>query len=267
MRRFFGTTAPAPGSDFSQGDGRMDIIEIEHLGHRFSDGTIGLREINMRIPKGSLVVIAGPNGSGKTTLLKHLNGLLLPDTGSVKVDGIEVSKNLARARQMVGMIFQDADSQIVGETVAADIAFGPENLRLEPAEIDRRVAAVLHAVGLETLSERNPHMLSGGEKRRLAIAGVLAMDPAVVVFDEPFSSLDFPGEKQLLRAIDEIHQSGRTVLIATHDLDKIIKRAGRIIIMQHGSIVRDGAPLEVVAGIEKYDIRPPLNRIIPESCR
>ncbi len=157
------------------------IIEVSHLSHRFSDGGVGIDDISLKIAKGEFVVVAGHNGSGKTTLFRHLNGLLTPDTGEVQVDGIPVSADILRARQMVGLVFQDADSQIVGETVCEDVAFGPENLCLGPAEVSRRVASALSAVGLEHLADQKPHKLSGGEKRRLAIAGILAMEPQVLV--------------------------------------------------------------------------------------
>jgi biotin transport system ATP-binding protein len=145
------------------------------------------------------VVVAGPNGSGKTTLIRHLNGLLLPTEGCVKVAGISVQKDPMRARRLVGMMFQDADSQIVGETVYGDVAFGPENLRLDNDQIRERVALALDVVGLKNFAEQRPHLLSGGEKRRLAIAGILAMEPKIIAFDEPFASLDYPGVKQVLR--------------------------------------------------------------------
>ena len=160
----------------------MNIIEIENLSHRFADGTVGLEGINLEIREGSLVVIAGINGSGKTTLLRHLNGLLLPTAGSVRLAGVPVEQDLLKARQFVGMMFQDADSQIVGETVYEDVAFGPENLRMERGQINRRVSRALRVVGLSGLADQRPHLLSGGEKRRLAIAGILAMEPRVIIF-------------------------------------------------------------------------------------
>ncbi len=235
----------------------MNIIEIENLTHRFADGTIGIRDINLAIRRGTLVVIAGPNGSGKTTLLRHLNGLLLPTAGSVRVAEIPIEENLLRARQLVGMMFQDADSQIIGETVYEDVAFGPENLRLDRREIQQRVDHALQTVGLKALADQRPHLLSGGEKRRLAIAGVLAMQPQVIVFDEPFASLDYPGVKQVLRQVLDLHRSGHTIVVTTHDLEKIIAHADRLILMQSGSIVRDGNPEEIVDHLEACGVRKP----------
>jgi biotin transport system ATP-binding protein len=235
----------------------MNIIEIENLSHRFADGTIGIQGINLAIRQGSLVVIAGPNGSGKTTLLRHLNGLLLPTEGIVRLADVPIEKDLLKARQYVGMMFQDADSQIVGETVYEDVAFGPENLRLDRREVQERVGRALHTVGLQDLADQRPHLLSGGEKRRLAIAGVLAMEPHVIVFDEPFASLDYPGVKQVLRHILELNRSGYTIVVTTHDLEKIIAHADRLILMQSGTIVRDGKPEEIVDYLEACGVRKP----------
>ena len=235
----------------------MTVINIEGLTHRFPDGTVGLDTLNLTIPQGQLVVIAGRNGSGKTTLLRHLNGLLRPQTGSVLLDGKSVYQDLRQARQIVGMVFQDADSQIVGETVREDVAFGPDNLGLDPLSVKQRVAAALDMVGLDHLADHRPHTLSGGEKRRLAIAGILAMEPRIVVFDEPFSNLDYPGIKQVLQQVISLHQTGRTVIIATHDLEKIIAHAERLLIMSSGALVRDGAPGELLDNLEKFGIRQP----------
>ena len=235
----------------------MDIIEIENLSHRFENGALGLDGINLQIQKGAFVVFAGPNGSGKTTLIRHLNGLLLPTAGSVQLDGVFVQHDLLRARRLVGMMFQDADSQIVGETVYEDVAFGPENLQLDRSQISQRVKRALMAVGLMDFADQSPHLLSGGEKRRLAIAGILAMEPKVIAFDEPFASLDYPGVKQVLKQILMLHQSGHTLLVVTHDLEKVIAHADRLVIMQKGRIVRDGRPSEIVNGIETFGVRSP----------
>jgi len=234
------------------------IIEIENLTHRFGDGTSALDGVSVGIDAGTLTVLAGCNGSGKTTLLKHLNGLLVPNAGTVKIEGREVQQHLRWVRPRVGMVFQDADSQIVAETVAADVAFGPENLGLDRSEIQARVAAALEAVDLSSLAQRSPHRLSGGEKRRLTIAGVLAMEPPILAFDEPFTSLDHPGTCQVLRIIERLKHSGRTLLIATHELDKIIAAADRLIVLQAGRIVRDGIPTQILDGIEAHGIRPPV---------
>jgi len=235
----------------------MPIIEIRDLSHRFSDGRMGLCRINLEIQQGGFILIAGANGSGKTTLLRHLNGLLLPTSGTVTVAGIPVGKDPLKVRQMVGMVFQDADSQIVGETVYEDAAFGPENLKLDPREVRRRTEGALSAVGLTSLSEQHPFLLSAGEKRRLAIAGILSMGPRVIVFDEPLSNLDFPGTRQVLGQMVSLHRSGHTLLVATHDLEPLMAYADRLILMKAGKVERDGHPAALVSDLEAFGVRPP----------
>ena len=234
-----------------------DIIEINNLSHVFSDGTKGLTNINITIKKGSFVVLAGSNGSGKTTLLRHLNGLLLPEEGEVRIEGVSVGDDLLAARQKVGMVFQETDSQIVGETVFEEIAFGPENLRLGRDEINRRVAFAMELVGLSHRGDDRPHLLSGGQKRRLTIAGILAMEPAILVFDEPFSNLDYPGVLTVLRHIVTLHQQGHTIVLTTHDLEKVISHADRLLIMQEGRIVRDSHPKDLYQELETFGVRQP----------
>jgi len=241
----------------------MNIIEITDLSHTYQNECYGntgdgLNNINLSIKKGEFVIIAGANGSGKTTLLRHLNGLLKPDSGTVTVANISTLKNPAKARQVVGMVFQDADSQIVGETVYDDIAFGPENLCLSPNMIKSRVNAALLETDLLNLADRRPHTLSGGEKRKLAIAGILAMKPEIIVLDEPFSNLDYRGTKIVLKQIISLHKSGNcTILLSTHDIEKVIFHATRLIIMEAGKIVKNGVPNKIIPHLEKYGIREP----------
>lgn len=233
------------------------IIEIENLSHVFSDGKVGLSGVNLTIEEGCFVVIAGRNGSGKTTLLRHLNGLLSPTGGEIRVEGFSVNDNVLRARQKVGMVFQDTDSQIVGETVYEDVAFGPENLGLKRDEIDHRVASSLTAVGLATEEKKQPHLLSGGQKRRLTIAGILAMEPSILVFDEPFSNLDYPGVLKVLENIVCLHQDGHTIILTTHDLEKVIAHVDRLIIMADGKIIRDDSPERLYGELEQFGVREP----------
>jgi len=235
----------------------MKFIEVEHLTYHYPDTKRGIEDIHLDIAAGGFVVLAGPNGSGKTTFLRHLNGLILPDAGCVRIRGVSVSENILRARRLVGMVFQHADSQIVGERVYDDVVFGPENLGLAREEIFRRAIAALDAVGLGALSDRRTDTLSGGEKRKLAIAGVLAMEPEILVFDEPFSDLDYPGTRQVLEQILSLHRQGYTILMTTHDLEKVIFYADRLLIMNEGRIVRDGTPSEIVGQVEKFGVRQP----------
>ena len=235
----------------------MNILEVSRLTHRFADGTAALDGIDLAVRKGEFVVLAGANGSGKTTLLRHLNGLLMPHDGRVVVDGVATVNDPIHARRTVGMVFQDADSQIVGETVFDDVAFGPENLGLARDEIHRRVTEALAAVGLSGFEDQRPHLLSGGEKRRVAIAGILAMQSKVLVLDEPFSNLDYPGVRQVLEQVIALHQAGHTILLTTHDLEKVLSHADRLVVIRAGAVVRDGAPADAVKGVESFGVREP----------
>lgn len=235
----------------------MALIEVESLSRRFGDGPPALDGVSFAVEAGAFVVLAGANGCGKTTLLRHLNGLYRPQSGNVRVAGISGKDDPAAMRRLVGMVFQDADSQIVGETVRDDVAFGPENLGLSLPEIETRVAAALAQVGLSHLADQPPALLSGGQKRRLAIAGILAMNSRIMVFDEPFSNLDYPGVRQVLRQILSLRESGHTLILTTHDLEKVLGLADRLILMEKGRIVRDGDPLDTVKGAEAFGVREP----------
>ncbi len=235
----------------------MNIIEVTDLHHRFNDGTHALKAINITVGQGEFVVVAGPNGSGKTTFFQHLNGLLVPGQGAVSIKGLDVQQNPVLARQRVGMVFQDADMQIVGETVYDDVVFGPENLGLGRDEIDRRADDALAVVGLSDKKNRRPHQLSQGEKRRLAIAGVLVMQPDVIVFDEPFTHLDDRGVCLVLDQMLKLHQDRRTLLVATHDLEKVIYHADRLVLINAGRIVQDGPPPAILPKVEAYGVRMP----------
>ncbi len=232
------------------------IIDVQNLSHWFSNGTMGVDHVNLSIPQGEFVIMAGPNGSGKTTLLQHLNGLVMPSEGIVSIKGVPVKGNLLRARKMVGMVFQDADSQIVGETVREDVAFGPENLGLDPATVDCQTDGALKKVGLSHKADISPHLLSGGEKRRLAIAGVLSMQPEIILFDEPFSNLDYPGICQVVDQMKALKGDGRTIVVTSHDMDPVIGLADRLVILNRGRIVRQGDPLSVAMDAAAFGIRP-----------
>lgn len=235
----------------------MSIIQITNLSHRYADGSVGLSDVSLTLNEGEFTAIVGANGSGKTTLLRHLNGLLAAQSGTVTVCGCAVKQDPLAARRWVGLVFQDADSQIVGETVYDDVAFGPENLAFSRPEINRRVSRALVAVDLGGFENKRPHHLSGGEKRRLAIAGVLAMAPRVLLMDEPFSNLDYPATCRVLDQILELHQTGHTIIITTHDLEKVVAHVQRLVVMAKGRVVEDGRPAEIIGGIERYGIRPP----------
>lgn len=241
------------------------MIRLENLQYEYADGTAALKNIHLEIEQGEFLLICGPNGSGKTTLIRHLNGLLLPSSGRVLVEGVDTASNDKHALKRVGMVFQDADSQIIGETVWEDVAFGPENLGLDVTEIEERVDHALRLVGLQALAQKSCHLLSGGEKRRVAIAGVLAMQPKILVFDEPFANLDYPGVTQVLQQIVQLHAMGHTIVMTTHDVEKVVAHVDTIAIVQGGELKRTGPPEEIIPQLSRYGIRPPCFSLFGEK--
>jgi biotin transport system ATP-binding protein len=235
----------------------MNIIEIQNLTHRFLSGFLGLDNITLNIQEGSFTVITGENGSGKTTLLKHLNGLLKPTSGSVTIAGKNVSIYPAESRQLVGLVFQNPDVQIIGETVFEDAAFGPRNLSLHPDIVRLRTEEALSALNLLPLSDQRPHLLSGGEKRRLAIAGVLAMSPRILALDEPFSNLDYTGTRQVLGHLLSLQGKGHTIVMTSHDVEKVAVHAQHLVIIKNGRIVLEGVPAKVIPELEHFGVRKP----------
>jgi len=233
------------------------MIEIQNLHLHYPDGTRALKGIDLAISEGEFLLICGPNGSGKTTLIRLISGLLKPTSGSVHVNGLNPINDSSEVRRMVGMVFQDPDSQIVGETVKEDVAFGPENLGLPVEEITERVDWALQVMGLKDLSEKPCYLLSGGEKRRLAIAGVLAMRPQVILFDEPFSFLDYPGIREVLKHMVRLHREGHTLIVTTHDVEKVIAHVDRIAIIHDGELKVAGPPEELMMKLPQFGIRPP----------
>lgn len=233
------------------------MIEIRNLCLRYPDGTWALKGLNLTIQRGEFLLICGPNGSGKTTLMRLLAGLLRPTEGTISMDGIGQPSTTKEARHRVGIVFQDADSQILGETVREDIAFGPENLKLPPEEVDRRVEKALQALGLERLSDRPCYLLSGGEKRRLAIAGALAMEPEIMIFDEPFSNLDDEALRETLRHMIRLHGEGHTLIVTTHDVEKVIAHVDRVAVLYRGELRLLGSAEEVVPRLRQFGVRPP----------
>ena len=231
-------------------------IEIKHLDHIYMPGspfeTKALDDVTLTIGDGEFVGLIGHTGSGKSTLVQHLNGLMKPDHGSVIVDGMDVSdKNtdLREIRRRVGLVFQYPEHQLFEETVRKDVSFGPRNLGCSEQEIEERVVKACHQVGLsDEKLDMSPFDLSGGNKRRVAIAGVLAMRPRVLVLDEPTAGLDPRGRNELLELIRRLHdEEGNTIVMVSHSMDDISALAQRIIVMNEGSVAMDGTPREVFA--------------------
>ena len=232
----------------------MSIV-IEHLNYVYMAGgpyeTHALRDVNLTLEDGEFVGLIGHTGSGKSTLVQHLNGLLLPSSGRIFVDGLDVAdKNTDRRaiRRKVGLVFQYPENQLFEETVAKDIAFGPKNLGLDEQEIDHRVRTAMERVALDydALAQRSVFELSGGQMRRVAIAGVLAMEPQVLVLDEPCAGLDPRGREEILGLISRLHrESGATIVMVSHSMDDVASLAERVIVMNHGEVAMDGAPRDV----------------------
>ncbi len=231
-----------PWADAEVGRDGAPLLEARGLVHRFRDGSKGLDGASFRLDEGDFMVLAGRNGSGKTLLMRHLIGLRKADGGEVLYRGRPIHADLRGLRTRVGLVFQEAEAQIVGQTVAEEVAFGPANLRLPRAEIGRRVEAALASVDLSWAAGRRPDSLSGGERRRLAIAGILAMDAECIILDEPFANLDLPSIRLVLRSLVDLHRSGKTILVLTHELEKVLAQATRLAVMDAGRFVWDGPP-------------------------
>ena len=228
-----------------------NMIKIENLVFEYTQGeeeapVRAINEISLEIEKGSFTAVIGKNGSGKSTLAKNLNGLLLPSGGTIYVKSWDTKddNHIWDVRQTAGMVFQNPDNQLVSSIVEDDVAFGPENLGIEPQEIRKRVNKALESVNMGQFKKKAPHLLSGGQKQRIAIAGVVAMRPECIIFDEPTAMLDPKGRDEIMEIIKELHEDGITVILITHFMDEAV-RADRVIIMNEGNILLDGTPSEV----------------------
>jgi len=240
----------------------MNIIETRNLTHVYRGKIKALDSINFKAKPGERIALIGANGAGKSTLFKHFNGILKPTTGEVLIKGVQVSgKNILEVRRTVGVVFQDPDDQIFAPTVKQDVAFGPTNLGLSEDVIEKRVREALETVRLTGFEERAPHHLSTGEKKKVAIAGILAMQPEVLVLDEPTAGLDPGGAVRLIRLINEMNRYlGITTIIATHEVDIVPLLADRVCIMSAGRIIGDGTPQEIFSTdelIKKTHLRLP----------
>lgn len=249
-------------------------IEVKNVTYVYMPKTpferVALADVSLTIPEGSFTAIAGHTGSGKSTLVQHLNGLLTPTSGAVLVDGVNIGdksktgrQQAQTARQQVGMVFQYAEHQLFEESIAADIAFGPANQELSAEEIDQRVREAMGIVGLDydTYHDRSPFSLSGGQMRRAAIAGVLAMRPKYLVLDEPAAGLDPSGREELLQQIKRLHkEQNMTIVMVSHSMEDIAKLADNVIIMAQGKVAAQGTPREVFAQdtlLRQAGLRPP----------
>lgn len=232
-----------------------NIVKVNNVSFEYiTDETIhkAIDDLTLEVKKGEFVAIIGHNGSGKSTLSKNLNAILLPSQGSILIDGLDTrdDDNLWNIRQTAGMVFQNPDNQIVATIVEEDVAFGPENLGIEPKEIRKRVEESLKSVGMYELRDRQPHLLSGGQKQRVAIAGIIAMKPKCIIFDEATAMLDPSGRKEVMKTIKRLNREENiTTLHITHFMEEAVQ-ADRVIVMEKGRKILEGTPKEVFSNIQ-----------------
>ena len=249
----------------------MDIIRILHLIHEYKEyddeeqetGRVrALDDVSLDVPEGQFVAVLGHNGSGKSTLAKHVNALLLPTEGVVYICGkdTKIEDDLYEIRQSAGMIFQNPDNQIIGNTIEEDVAFGPENMGVPSEEILKRIDFALEKVNMTAYRFQSPNRLSGGQKQRVGIAGLLAMRPKCILMDEPTAMLDPMGRKEVLETVHELNrEAGMTVVLITHYMEEAVD-ADRVIVMDKGSVVMDGTPKEIfsrVPELKQYHMAVP----------
>ena len=249
-------------------------IELKNLTHTYSEGSAyqatAIRDVNLTIEDGEFIAVVGHTGSGKSTLVQHLNGLLKPTGGQVLIDGEDLNAPGAdrrRIRQKVGLVFQYPEYQLFEETVARDIAFGPKNLGRSAEETDARVRRAMAHVHLDydKYAERSPFELSGGQMRRVAIAGVLAMEPKVLILDEPTAGLDPRGRDRILGMVQELHaRGGTTVIMVSHSMDDVARLATRLVVMSRGELVATGTPREI---FRQVDMMESIGLGVPEAAR
>ncbi len=237
-------------------------IQIKHLVHKYNEETtfekVALDDINLEIGNGEFIGLIGHTGSGKSTLIQHLNAIIKPTSGEILLDGENINADktkLKSIRQRVGLVFQYPEHQLFEMTVYKDVAYGPSNMDLSNEEIDRRVRKSLEIVGIdESFYEKSPFDLSGGQKRRVAIAGVLAMEPEVLILDEPTAGLDPMGREEILSAVKQLHEKLKiTIILVSHSMEDIAKLVDRIIVMNKGKVALDGTPKEVFSQVDKLE--------------
>ncbi|NLZ92961.1 MAG: energy-coupling factor transporter ATPase [Firmicutes bacterium] len=254
------------------------LLTMENVSYTYMPGTPfevkALQNINLTIPKGEYLAIIGQTGSGKSTLVQHLNGLLKPTSGKILLDGKDVKNkaDLLALRRRVGLLFQFPEQQLFEETVFADVAFGPKNMGLNEAEIKDRVEKALIAVGLSLdVQNRSPFSLSGGQMRRVAMAGVLAMQPEVLILDEPAAGLDPRGKEEIFDQIDKLHQeNGLTVVLVSHSMEDVASRAKHLLVLADGQIKLQGTPAEVftdAAMLENLGLALPQMTLLMQRLR
>lgn len=227
------------------------ILKVEDLYYIYGNGTSALDGVSVIIYEGEKIAVIGSNGSGKSTFFLNINGVFTPEQGEIIYRGSVVSKkNLNELRKNIGIVFQDADNQIIASTVMAEVGFGPMNLKLPKQEVIERVEEALVYMNLSDFKDRPPHYLSGGEKKRVTIAGIIAMKPEIIIFDEPTAALDPLNALMLEEVLGKLTSEGKTLLISTHDVDFAYRWAERVLVFCQGKIIADGTPLEIFQNTE-----------------
>ncbi|HOA40514.1 MAG TPA: energy-coupling factor transporter ATPase [Halanaerobiales bacterium] len=235
------------------------LIELKNVSHIYDDGQVteALRNINLTIREREFIGLVGHTGSGKSTLVQLLNGLIKPSTGTITIDGLNITEgktSLLGIRRKIGLVFQYPEHQLFEETIYGDVAFGPRNLQLEEEEVEIRVREALELVGLdyEEFKDRSPFNLSGGQQRKVAIAGVLAMKPEVLILDEPSAGLDPQGRQQLINLLEYLYEEkGMTIILVSHRMEEIARLSNRVIVMSEGEIIFDDRPEKVFSEVER----------------
>lgn len=229
------------------------MLEARNITFSYDDGTEALNNVNLKVDKGDIVALLGKNGAGKSTLFLHFNGILRPDKGEIIIDEEKLKydkKSLIKFRQKVGLVFQNPDDQIFAPSVEEDVAFGPLNLKLPMEEVQKRVHEALERVGMVGFEKKAPHHLSGGQKKRVAIAGILAMKPEIMVFDEPTAGLDPKGASKIINLLKELNEQGITIIISTHDVDLVPQYANKVYVLHEGEIIGEGTAKDIFSNKE-----------------
>jgi len=240
------------------------MLKLENLSFGFEKTKPILSDISFTIERGSFTLITGPNGSGKSLLLKCIKGLLKPTSGTIYLDGVEVTRSGKKRLTSIGLVFQDAETQIVGQTVERDILFGLENLELPLSVQQERLTAVVQLLDLTKQLSQRPRTLSGGEKRRLSIAGVLVMEPKLLIMDEPFANLDYPSVVQVLKTLLQLKEEGHTIVLVSHEVEKILAYTDDVIILSGGKVAAQGPPSSVRSLFPKHGVYVPLDTPLEE---
>lgn len=248
---------------------RKQILKVENLYYTYGIGDTALHDVNVEICEGEKIAVVGSNGSGKSTFFLNINGVLTPDSGRITYrDTIINKKNLIELRKNIGIVFQEADNQIIASTVRAEVGFGPMNLKLSEKEVQQRVKDALEFMNLTEFMERPPHYLSGGEKKRVAIADILAMKSDIMIFDEPTAALDPLNTRLLEDVLAKLNAAGKTLLLSLHDVDFAYRWAERILVFHQGEIIADGTPVEIFRNtdiLKQANLKQPIMLKVYES--